>query len=199
MQLNGLRQQLANLARAEQKKLSSTAYTIPGFEHDDVYPIFKKYFNAKAKLAMANKASDIHHMYDVQVGHDKLWSLLSSLGIKRAKEDIENNNIGYKRQSVKINYLAIRSDRNDLPKAIERLVFSINTLADLGFLRASMIELGVIRFAPAPNMDFMSLTPEVAVMSYLTLSPAGEQWIATNMPGLSVQNGQMPVRLEDLK
>lgn len=195
MQLSDLRQQLASLAEAEQKKLSTTAYTIPGFKHDDIYPIFKKYFNPKAQLAMANKASDTNHVYDVQVGHEKLWQFLAKLGIKKAKEDLDNNNIGYKRQVVKIHYLAIRSDRTDLVKAVERLIVSINTMADLGFLRASMFELAVLRLAQDP----MNPTKDEAiVVSYLTVSPAGEQWLAANMPKLSAQPGQLPARVEDL-
>lgn len=168
-------------------------YVIPGFKVDNIYPIFEKYFAPVARQAFATKANGLVHQYREPNGHAALWFLMSQLGIKKADADLKSGAVGWKMVCDRVNYFAIRCERSDIHKAVEKLVLSINTMASMGFLRASMLELGVVKFDHVPGQ-----ADEVAVISYLTLTDSGEHWVAANIPKLSVKEGAIPSRLEEI-
>lgn len=168
-------------------------FSLLNFQLDNVYPIFEKYFNDKAKLAMSNKTDGFTYSYPVNRDHHfKLLTLLSQLGLKKPKGALAGGALNLVAYDM-VYVFGVRCDRPDMVKAIEHLIVSINHLASKGFLKASMVELGVIRFEHVPGKP-----DEVAVLSYLTLDKKGEKYVAANMPSITVTEGNLPTRLESL-
>jgi hypothetical protein len=170
-------------------------YSLPHFKLDNVYPIFEKYFNGAAKKAMQTKTDSFYYSYYVDHGTtNKLMTLLSHLNLRSAKEAVDKNLFSPSIAMDKIHFFAIRCERTDIVKAVEHMILSINHLADKGFIKASMVELGVIKFEHVPGK-----ADEVAVLSYLSLDKNGENYVGTFMPNLIVAEGCVPTRLEELK
>ena len=195
MQLDRLSQVLQDVRLNSLDPNAKHVYSLPHFKLDNIYPIFEKYFNDAAKKVMANKTDSFNYTYYVDNGTTtKLVQLLSLLNLRTAKNAIDKNLFNPSVEMDMVHVFGIRCDRSDIVKVVERLILSINHLADKGFLKASMIELGVIKFEHVPGKP-----DEVAVLSYLSLDKHGEKYVSINMPNITVKEGNLPTRLEDLK
>jgi len=191
--LSDLNQQINDVRINELKwGASGIVYSLPHFQLDNIYPVFEKYFNLEAKKVMMTKADGfVHSYYDDDVSTKNLVKLFSLFGLKSAEKLYKNGMIRFVRTAT-VSVFAIRCYRYELVKAVERMIACINHLADKGFLLASMIELGVIKFESVP------LKPdEVAVLSYIVLTASGKEYVQANLPKLLAVEGTMPARLEE--
>lgn len=181
------------LVREELAKPGSTdnnPITLPQFQMDNIYPTFEKYFNANVKKAFAVKSTQLVHQRNRLIMNEGLADLLRKLGLKSCK-DIQGGI--YIRECDLVCFCASRTDKATIYKGVEKVIATINHLADKGFVTATMIELGVIRFMPvAPRID-----PEYCVISYVALTTTGQAYVDANMPKMFIKEGGMPERFED--
>jgi hypothetical protein len=168
---------------------SAPSYTVPGFQVDNIYPIFKNYFNADAQKAFSIKAHGLIHQRDVVIITPGLGNLLKKLGLKSC----ENYGEGLRRREIDmVQFCGSRSDRANVYKSVEKVIAAINDLAARGYITASLMELGVLPLAAMdkPESDYV-------VLSYVALTQAGTAYMLQNMPKMFANEGQVPERFED--
>lgn len=171
------------------------SYTMPGFTVENIYPIFKHCFNTKAATALNTKSNTgMLHQYNEMVGPTPIIELMSKLGVKSCKAALDSGTMGYLRKIDKVNYIASRCTMKTMPKAVERVIATVNHLADKDFCKASMMELGVIRFVKVNEIE-----DHFAVLSYLTLTQAGENYVAASqvISKMMVKEGDVPNNIEE--
>jgi hypothetical protein len=163
---------------------------LPQFQKDDIYPTFKKYFNANAQKAFAVKAHQLVHQRNRMIINDGLGDLLRKLDLKSCK-DIKGGI--YIRECDLVFFCGSRTDKATIYRGVEKVIATVNHLADQGFITAVMVELSVIRFQPvAPRIE-----PEYCVISYIALNGAGQVYAKTMLPKMFIEEGGVPERFED--
>jgi hypothetical protein len=180
-----VRKEIANPGSADAEK---TAYIIPGAKSDNVYPIFKHYFNAEAQKVMDIKANGMYHQRERIIITPGLGSLLNKLGLKSCR-DAQNG--VYLRELDSVCFCASMADRLNVHKAVENVIKTVNNLASRGYITATMVELSVVHL----NVD--KPEPDYAVLSYVALTKAGQVYVTQNMPKMFVREGEVPERYEN--
>lgn len=165
---------------------------LPNFNLIDIYPIFKHSFSPKAQATMDNKTMHQVYQYNV-VGHGGMLTLLGRLGLVTcAMYKEQDSSQIYFRKADLVNYVAIRATKDKLPLAIEKVINTVNEVADKGFTKASLVQLGVLELHPIDLPE-----PEYAVISYITLTRKGIDYVDQNpsLKEMFIDEGGMPVRL----
>jgi len=184
---------MAALVKEELANPGSTdgnAIVLPQFQKDDIYPIFKNHFSANAQKAFGVKAHQLVHQRNRIIMNEGLGDLLRKLGLRSCK-DIHGGI--YIREYDLVHYCASRTDKATIFRGVEKVIATVNHLADQGFVTAVMVELSVIRFMPvAPRID-----PEYCVISYIALNGAGQAYAKTMLPKMFIEEGGLPERFED--
>jgi hypothetical protein len=173
------------------KNGNTIGHSNPSFRTDNIYPIFKKYFNDDAQRVFSIKTQNLIHQRDRVLLTADLATLLKKLNLKSCKDFVDGQAF-IKREIDKVCFCASRSDRATIYRAVERVIIAINDLARRGYLTASMVELSVMALAAAEKPE-----PEFIVLSYVAVTNAGEQYITQHMPKMFVSEGGMPERFED--
>lgn len=183
-------QALSDLIKSGDADTEGTiTHTIPGFKVDNVYPIFKHYFNQEAQKAFATKAMSLIHQREIVVITPGLGNLLKKLGLKSC----QNLGDGYSRRELDmVSFCASMADRANVHKSVEKVITAVNDLAARGYITASLMELGVLALAPVDKPE-----PDYVVISYVALTQAGQAYVKQNMPKMFVDEGSTAERFEN--
>lgn len=170
------------------------AFYMPGFNINNIYPIFQRYLNQNALDAFKNQMNGavLHEAEEViTLG---LGNFLKKLKFKSCKD----HGSGYIRHHIyKARVCASRADKANTVKAVEKVLKTINALADKKYIKGVYMPLGVITVQMVNQPE-----PEYIVMSHFAMTPEGEQYAFINMPKMWVEDdnmgiGAMPERYED--
>ena len=165
---------------------------MPNFKTMDIYPIFEHAFNDKAKAALANNTKRLIHEYNRQIPAASTLILLGKLGLKTCAHYANSKpDEMYFRDFDIAYFVAARAIKDKLPKAIEKVIATVNHVADLDFTRAAMVQLSMLELACVDNTG-----PEFVVLSYITLTKDGAEYVKQNMPEMFVSEGELPDRTE---
>jgi len=164
---------------------------MPGFKMTDIYPIFANSFSPKATATLQNKTHNLVHQYNEIHYAGRLMRLLGKLGVKTCSGYKDESLDLYVRRADMVRYVASRADKANLPKAIEKVIATVNHLADKDFTKASMVQLGVLELMPVDRPE-----PEYVVLSYITLTEKGFEYVQNNMPQMFVEEAGIPNRVE---
>ena len=156
----------------------------------DIYYIFDHAFSEKAKVAMSNKIQDLVYQYNEKIEVAQLFKLLGRLGFQRYESFINVESEVYLRQVDLVHFIARSATKEDLPKAIESVIATVNHVADLNFTKASLVQLGVIEMHRFDKID-----PEFAVFSYITLTQKGSDYVKQNLSDMFISEGGVPKRI----
>ena len=183
---------LAINALIKSGKQEGNPLTLPTFNTIDIYPIFEHAFSENAKATLANKTVNLVHQYDRKCHEGPLKVMLAKLGIKSCASYlvVDPKNM-YVRDCDLVNFVALRATQDDLPKAIEQVISTVNHLADKGFTKATLVQLSLLPIAVVDMAE-----AEFVVISYITLTRKGMEYARLNMPEMFVEEGGMPNRVE---
>ena len=167
--------------------------TLPGFQTTDIYPIFEHAFTEKAKTCLALPATSLIHQYNDIDYHGRIKVLLGKLRLQSCvlEKDLPMDDMWVRRYDL-VHYAALRAAKENLPKAIERVIEAVNYVAEKNFTRASLVKLSIVEAARSPE----SLDTEYIVVSYITLNDKGAVYVANNMSDIFIKEGGMPMRVE---
>jgi hypothetical protein len=163
---------------------------MPGFEMTDIYPIFKGYFNEKAIKALENKTEHLVHQYNEKLPE---WlRLLGKLNLKSCEyyKDIDADQL-YVRKADLVHFAVARAGIEKLDVAINRVINSVNHVADMGFTRAALVPFSILKIYPPDRPE-----PDFLVISYVTLSQKGSTYVKNNMKNVFVEEGGITERIE---
>lgn len=80
----------------------------------------------------------------------------------------------------------------NVSRVVMKVIDTVNHVASMGFTRASLAELGLLEIESPDRPE-----REYVVMSYITLTPTGEQYVEVSMPNMFTREGELPTRVED--
>lgn len=169
-----------------------------GFDIQDIYPLMKHLFNPQAVATLENKTHSMIHQFAEYVGpkgfenFHKVESLMEKLGLRSVQKQYTLTGDWWVRNCDKVNLFGSTCSLETMPKAVEKVIVAINDVASRGFTKASLMSLGVMQFLPVDKPD-----PQYLVLSYITLTQAGEQYVAQNMPKMTFYEGGIPERVEN--
>jgi len=187
---SGIAQAVGDLIKSGNAETGRTGYTIPGFQLDDVYPIFRKYLNAQAQQALDTKTYSLVHQYNREVAPSGLCKLLNKLKLKSCSNFDDGI---YVRHADLVYYCASRSNKGTLPKATEKVIAAINDLASHGYITAALLPMSVM----ALNNHDCCFEPEYVVLSYFALTQDGHDYVEKCMPKMFIEEGSFPERFEN--
>lgn len=166
------------------------SYSMPSFAIENIYPIVKHLFNTNAIKALENKTYDELYQYNEYFGpkgfesFSKVEVLIKKLGVGKNLPYV----VGWVRKFDKVCFLGSTCYREDIGKSVNKVVHAVNTVANMGFTKASLMPLGVIKLHPEQGEN----EGKLIVLSYVTLTDVGEQWVQQNIPKILVSEGQIP-------
>jgi hypothetical protein len=154
----------------------------------DIFPHFAHLFTPKALETLNNQTNSVLHQYNevVKDPPNNLKSLLTKLGLKSTIDKVD-----WVRKADLVHFFGSTAKEEDLAKAIEKVILAVNEVADKGFTKVSLLKLSVIPFAAQPDME-----REFAVVSYISLDKAGEEYVENNLKNMVFPEGGVPVKVE---
>lgn len=170
---------------------SDPTYMVPGFKVSDIYPIFKHRFNEKALKTLENRTHNQIYEYNDEIPAGKSLVILGKLGLKSCKK-FTNGDALYTRKIDCVRFIASRTTKDKLHTAVEKVIATVNHLADKGFTKASLMQLGVLEIMPIDRPE-----KEFIVLSYITLTEKGYKYVQNQLPNMFVEEAGIPKRIED--
>jgi hypothetical protein len=156
----------------------------------DIYPHMRHLFSPAAQLTLNNVTNNTIYQYNeacMETPEDKLVHLLAKLSLKSSE-----TKANYIRKADVVRYFgSLASTQEQIPQAVEKIISTINTVADLGFTKATLYGLGIVQIFPEP------LKQEYIVFSYVTLTETGKIYAETNLKNMLTEEGAIPKRVED--
>lgn len=188
MQSKNISLALRDLIRSG-KTDTNPVYGGPQFNTVDIFPIFRHSFSEKALRSLDNKANSIIYQYNKTLLTPGLGKLLSKLNLKTCK-DMEHG--FYVRRYDKVECIASRAIKDKLHQAVEKVINTVNHLADKDFTRASLTPLSVLETHPVSRSE-----PEYIVLSYITLTERGVQYTMQNLAKMFAPEGSIVTAVEE--
>jgi hypothetical protein len=185
-------QAIGDLIRSGNAESTNMVTSVPGLKTDDIYPIFKKYFTSEAQQALETKTTSLIHQRNVLTINGGLAFLLNKIGLKSCSEFDKMD--CYRREVDMVRYCARRATRTNIHKAVESVIVTINDLASRGYITATLMPLSVVALAPTDNFE-----SHYVVISYIALTKASDQYVADNLSHMFVDEGAMPLSIEETK
>ena len=183
---------LAINALIKSGKQEGDPLNFPTFETIDIYPVFEHAFSEKAKVTLSHKTDSLIHQYNRPVHGASHLVMLGKLGVKSCADfkDKDPKEM-WVRDFDKVNFIGNSATKEKLPLAIENVIKTINDVADRGFTKAHLVQLTIVPFAVANSID-----QEFGVVSYITLTREGEDYVTKNMPNMILKEGYTPTKVE---
>ena len=176
----------------EPAQLSSPPLTV-----ENIYPICRHMFSARAQLALDTPAQHLIHQYN-NYDLDPRGYVLSILWklLPQRREMFEaaysKGNVQYKRELDVVEFVGSTCSAVDIHLAVEKVVTTINHFADKGFMKVSLQPLCILKFVVFPSQ-----THKLAVLSYISLTLEGQNYAKTYMPKMMFLEGAVPNEVTD--
>jgi len=166
--------------------------TLPAFQQLDIYPMFEHAFSDKAKKTMSLKTDSLLHQYNEPLDSAYILTMLGNLGLKTCARYKGLNPVDmYIRKTDLIHFVASRAIKDKLPIAINKVIATVNDVADNGFTKVCLVQLSVIETVPIDLPE-----PEFIVISYISLTEKGSQYVVQNWPDMFIPEGGIPQRVK---
>jgi len=183
---------IQELIRSGKTEGDGDVTVMPGFKTVDIYPIFEHAFTEKAKATLLNKTNNQLYQYNRKIVAGPALILLGKLGLKTCKMWADATPDGmYVRDFDLVHYAASRATKEKLPQAIMRVIDTVNIVAEKDFTKAALVQLSVIELARVNTPE-----PEFVVISYVTLTKKGAEYVAQHMSDRFIPEGGLPDRIE---
>jgi hypothetical protein len=166
---------------------------MPGFNMVDVYSIFSHSFSSKAKETLDKKAEQLVYQYNEEDKAGRVKRLLGRLGLNScvAYKDLNPDEM-WQRKFDSVHFVSSKATKEQLPKAIEKVIATVNHVADKGFTKASMVQLSVLE-----TRDVSKAESHFIVLSYITLTTKGADYVKQHMPKMFVVEGGIPYTVDE--
>lgn len=156
----------------------------------------RQYFSDEAGKVLHNKVGSLLYQTNEQVGHEGLARLLAKLKIKSAQVAIDTNKAGLIRTMYMCFYFGGSCERKNTHIVINELIDMMNDLASKQFIKATLAPLSIMKMAKPVN----PFEPQkYIVVSYIHLTPAGEQYAKSTYPKLWFLEGEVPNEFGDIE
>jgi hypothetical protein len=165
--------------------------TLPNFQVGDIYSIFEHLFTEKAKISIAKHTPNLIYQYNERTYNTDLCTILGKLGLKTCREYKDGSSVNFIRACDIVHYAASRATKNNLYKAVEKVIAAVNHVAEKDFTKASLVKLSTIQVRPIDSAEL-----EYVVVSYITLTKEGADYVKNNMSDVFVAEGMLPLRVE---
>jgi hypothetical protein len=164
--------------------------SVPAFNQIDIYPIFRHLFNEKAIQALDNKTKELVHQY-IYVCPNWLI-MLGKLNLSSCKmyKDFAFDELIMRRIDL-VHFAVVRTGKENLDKALNKIIGAVNHVADMGYTRAALVPLAIMELTTIDRPE-----PDYAIMSYLTLSDKGSKYVEQHMKDVFVKEGDITPRIE---
>lgn len=157
----------------------------------DLYPQVRHLFSDKATQTLDNQTYSMYHQYDVQlveVPQDAVAHLLYKVGVKSSEKYVKY----LRRADAVYSFGSFAVGKDSATKAVEKIISTVNTVANMGFTKATLYPLGILKL----NLDDPT-REEYVVVSYVTLTEEGKKYVDDNMPKMLAEEGAIPNKVED--
>ncbi len=165
-----------------------------GIRQTNIYPSMRRYFTDKAAKALHKKCPTMLNQRNEEVGHSGLAELLSKFDIKSAREALDSGTMGYKRVVDCVMFLGSACSREELGLSAEKLIVTINDLADKGYITGAMAPLSIIELAEVVPADI-----RYAMISYVAITEKGQKYAESVHADRFFKEGGMPTKVGDQK
>lgn len=149
-------------------------------------------FTDKAAKALHIKVIHLLNQRNEMRGHLGLAALLSLLNIMSAKEAIDSGKIGWQRICDLVTYFGSACSEDNLSLGIQKVVDTLNDLADKDHVTGAMCPLSIITLDIAVGID-----RQHAVVSYVALTDAGQKYAKLIHPDMLLKEGEVPMKVGD--
>lgn len=137
----------------------------------NVFPYCADFLTEKALAALHIKTNSLLHQYNLSFGNNQ-----------------------YMRHCAVVRFLGLSCDISEAGEVMQILCSKLNILAEQDFILATLTPLTIIVFAAASSPEYHD---KCAVMSYVALTPKGEEYIKEHMAYLDTPEGAIPKLCSD--
>lgn len=188
--LSGIAQAINALIKSGNEE--GNPLTLPGFKTVDIYQTFEHLFTKKAKASMEKHSESLIYQYNEVDYNSKVCFVLAKLGLRSCSKYGDINPVNaYIRKCDVVHFAACRATKNNLHKAVERVVAAVNHVTAKDFTKASLVKLSTVELMPVNASE-----PEYAVISYITLTQKGSEYVKNNLSDIFIPEGGIPMKVE---
>jgi hypothetical protein len=169
-----------------------TPLTLPTFKTIDIYSIFEHMFTEKAKeTALTVHSPNLVYQYNERSYFTDVATVLGKLGLRSCREYKDGSTVNYVRTYDLMHFASCRATKGNLHKAVEKVISAVNHVAERDFTKAYLVKLSTVEVQPVDSAEL-----EYIVISYITLTQKGSDYVKKNMSDVFISEGAMPMRIE---